>query len=62
MITKSTRPNANGNPPDAEGSSRGAQPGLEQKLDQMLAVLAEASQKVEIAHEAVMGLKDEVTE
>ncbi|PON54569.1 hypothetical protein PanWU01x14_194380 [Parasponia andersonii] len=55
-------PDADGNPPDAERSSRGAQPGLEQKLDQMIIALAEASQKAEISHEATMGLKDEVTE
>ncbi|PON69053.1 hypothetical protein PanWU01x14_090780 [Parasponia andersonii] len=55
MTTRSTRPNA-------EGSSREVQLGLEQKLDQMLATLAEANRKAEIANEAVLGLKEEVAE
>ncbi|PON80210.1 hypothetical protein PanWU01x14_006600 [Parasponia andersonii] len=55
MTTSSTHP-------DAEGSSQDARPGLEQKLDQMFAALAEANRKAEMAHEAVLGLKDEVAE
>ncbi|PON32874.1 hypothetical protein PanWU01x14_357530 [Parasponia andersonii] len=62
MTTRSTRPDTDRNPPDAKGSSRGVQPGLDKKLDQMLAALAEVSRKVEIAHETIMGLKDEVAE
>ncbi|PON77153.1 hypothetical protein PanWU01x14_027720 [Parasponia andersonii] len=62
ITTRSTRPNADGNPPDAEGSSWGVQPRLEQKLDQILAALAEASRKAKIAYEVIMGLKDEVAE
>ncbi|PON70925.1 hypothetical protein PanWU01x14_076350, partial [Parasponia andersonii] len=53
MTTKSTRP-------ITEGSSQEAQPGLEQKLDQMFATLAEADQKAEIAYEAILDLKEEV--
>ncbi|PON39874.1 hypothetical protein PanWU01x14_301740 [Parasponia andersonii] len=55
MTTRSIRP-------DAEGSSREARPDQEQKLDQMLATLAEANRKAEMAHEAVLGLRDEVAE
>ncbi|PON72055.1 hypothetical protein PanWU01x14_068970, partial [Parasponia andersonii] len=55
MMTRSTRP-------DAEGSSREERPDLGQKLDQMLAALAEANRKAEMAHEAVLGLRDEVAE
>ncbi|PON40063.1 hypothetical protein PanWU01x14_300060 [Parasponia andersonii] len=53
MTTRSTRS-------DTEGSSREARPSLEQKLDQILASLAEVNRKVEMAHEAILGLKDEV--
>ncbi|PON59172.1 hypothetical protein PanWU01x14_160990 [Parasponia andersonii] len=55
ITTRSTRP-------DVKGSSREARPGLEQKLDQMLAALVETNQKAEMAHKAVLGLKDEVAE
>ncbi|PON58315.1 hypothetical protein PanWU01x14_167070 [Parasponia andersonii] len=55
MTTRSTRP-------DAEESSREARPGLEQKLDQMLAALTKANWKAEMAHEAILNLKDEVAE
>ncbi|PON62753.1 hypothetical protein PanWU01x14_136650, partial [Parasponia andersonii] len=55
MTTRSTRP-------DVEGSSQEARPSLEPKLDQMLAALAEVNRKVEMAHEAILGLKDEVAE
>ncbi|PON79071.1 hypothetical protein PanWU01x14_015720, partial [Parasponia andersonii] len=55
MTTRSTRP-------EAEGSSRDEQPDLGQKLDQMLAALAEANRKAEMAHEAILGLRDEVAE
>ncbi|PON78188.1 hypothetical protein PanWU01x14_021700 [Parasponia andersonii] len=55
MTTRSTRP-------DTEGSSWEARLGLEQKLDQILIILAEANRKAEMAHEAVLGLKDEVAE
>ncbi|PON37192.1 hypothetical protein PanWU01x14_322450 [Parasponia andersonii] len=55
MITRSTRP-------DAEGSSREARLGLEQKLDQILATLAEVNRMAKIAHETLLGLKDEVAE
>ncbi|PON34723.1 hypothetical protein PanWU01x14_342270 [Parasponia andersonii] len=55
MTTRSTRP-------DVEGSSPEVRPSLEQKLDQMLAALTEANRKAEMAHEAVLGLKDEVAE
>ncbi|PON67376.1 hypothetical protein PanWU01x14_103570 [Parasponia andersonii] len=55
MTTRSTRP-------DAEGSSREARPDLGQKLDQMLAALAEANRKTEMAHEAILGLRDEIAE
>ncbi|PON77369.1 hypothetical protein PanWU01x14_029880 [Parasponia andersonii] len=48
--------------PDAEGSSREARPDLEQKLDQMLDALTEVNRKEEMAHEAVLSLRDEVTE
>ncbi|PON49990.1 hypothetical protein PanWU01x14_226270 [Parasponia andersonii] len=47
---------------DAEGSSREARPDLEQKLEQILAALAEANRKAEMAHEPVLGLRDEVAE
>ena len=33
---------------------------MEQKLDQMLAVLAEANRKADMAHQAVLGLREEV--
>ncbi|PON50191.1 hypothetical protein PanWU01x14_225040 [Parasponia andersonii] len=55
MTIRSTRP-------DAEGSSREARPDLEQKLDQMLATLAETNRKAEMAHEAILGLKNKVAE
>ncbi|PON33554.1 hypothetical protein PanWU01x14_351930, partial [Parasponia andersonii] len=55
ITTRSTRPNV-------EGSSQEVQPGLEQKLDQMLATLVEANRKAEIAHKAILGLKDEIVE
>ncbi|PON31711.1 hypothetical protein PanWU01x14_367590 [Parasponia andersonii] len=51
MTTRSTRP-------DAEGNSREAQPNLEQKLDQILAVLTEANQKAKMAHEAILSLSN----
>ncbi|PON38251.1 hypothetical protein PanWU01x14_314070 [Parasponia andersonii] len=55
MTTRSTRPNA-------EGSSRDERPDLGQKLDQVLVALAETNRKAERAHEAVLGLRDEVAE
>ncbi|PON31562.1 hypothetical protein PanWU01x14_368970, partial [Parasponia andersonii] len=55
MTTRSSRP-------DAEGSSREERPDLGQKLDQVLAALAETNRKAERAHEAVLGLRDEVAE
>ncbi|PON52733.1 hypothetical protein PanWU01x14_206940 [Parasponia andersonii] len=48
--------------PDAEGSSREERPDLGQKLDQVLAALAETNRKAERAHEAILGLRDEVAE
>ncbi|PON45402.1 hypothetical protein PanWU01x14_259240, partial [Parasponia andersonii] len=44
--------------PDAEGSSREARP----DLDQMLAALAEANRKADMAPKAVLGLRDEAAE
>ncbi|PON44891.1 hypothetical protein PanWU01x14_263730, partial [Parasponia andersonii] len=55
MTTRSTRP-------DTEGSSREERPDLGQKLDQVLAALAETNRKAERAHEAILGLRDEVAE
>ncbi|PON44888.1 hypothetical protein PanWU01x14_263700 [Parasponia andersonii] len=55
MTTRSTRPGT-------EGSSREERPDLGQKLDQVLAALAETNRKAERAHEAVLGLRDEVAE
>ncbi|PON36934.1 hypothetical protein PanWU01x14_324290 [Parasponia andersonii] len=55
MTTRSTHP-------DAEGSSQEERLDLGQKMDQMLAALAEANRKAEMAHEAVLGLRDEVAE
>ncbi|PON74707.1 hypothetical protein PanWU01x14_047660 [Parasponia andersonii] len=55
MTTRSTHP-------DAEGSSREARPDLEQKLDQMLAALTESNRKAEMAHKAILGLRNEVAE
>ncbi|PON76999.1 hypothetical protein PanWU01x14_030080 [Parasponia andersonii] len=55
MTTRSTHP-------DAEGSSREARSNLEQKLDQMLTALTDANWKAEIAHEAVLSLRNEVAE
>ncbi|PON68299.1 hypothetical protein PanWU01x14_096190, partial [Parasponia andersonii] len=39
-----------------------ARPSLEQKLDQILTALAKANMKAEMAHKAILGLKDEVAE
>ncbi|PON92363.1 hypothetical protein TorRG33x02_118680 [Trema orientale] len=54
-MTRSTRPNAEESPQDT-------QPSLEQKLDQMIATLTEANKKAEMAHEVILGLKNEVAE
>ncbi|PON52195.1 hypothetical protein PanWU01x14_210370 [Parasponia andersonii] len=55
MTTRSTRPHT-------EGNSQEERPDLGQKLDQVLAALEETNRKAERAHEAVLGLRDEVAE
>ena len=46
--------------PEVEERSQEERPSMEQKLDQMLAALTEANMKAEMAHQAVVGLREEV--
>ena len=53
MTTRSVRP-------EVEERSQEEQSSMGQKLDQMLAALMEANRKAEMAHQAVVGLREEV--